>query len=162
MNWSINIFWTTIFVPVPTNALSSHLYLQKWIMIPRATTVFWELFCYQKYNMFGLIKVPTMAYRPITAVSMGSGGSVLFCDITMTKVIQIVVYIHNIIIVHSALPVSVWSLSAAKILLRHTWYRRPSSWLSLDIFGKFPSRILLILTFFSPFFSNVLCLQENC
>lgn len=28
--------------------------------------------------MFGLTKVPTMAYRPITAMSIGSGGSVLF------------------------------------------------------------------------------------
>lgn len=28
--------------------------------------------------MFGLIIVPTMAYRPITAMSIGSGGSVLF------------------------------------------------------------------------------------
>lgn len=33
---------------------------------------------YQKYKMFGLIKVPTMAYRPNTSVSIGSGGSVLF------------------------------------------------------------------------------------
>lgn len=45
--------------------------------------------------MFGLINVPIMAYRPITAVSMGSGGSVLFYDIIMTKEIKIVVHILN-------------------------------------------------------------------
>lgn len=33
---------------------------------------------YQKYKMFGLTKVPTMAYRPNTSMSIGSCGSVLF------------------------------------------------------------------------------------
>lgn len=36
---------------------------------------------YQKYKMFGQIKVPTIAYLPNTSVSIGSGGSVLFCKI---------------------------------------------------------------------------------
>jgi len=35
---------------------------------------------YQKYKMFGLIKVPTMAYRPNTSMSIGSCGSVLFYE----------------------------------------------------------------------------------
>lgn len=58
-----------------------------------------------------------------------------------------------LITVHSILPISVWSIFAAKIPLRHTSYRRQSSWLSLDIFGKSLSPTWLFLTFcvFFPF-----------
>lgn len=35
--------------------------------------------------MFGLIKVPTIAYRPNTSVSIGSGGSVLLYKNQMFK-----------------------------------------------------------------------------
>jgi len=45
--------------------------------------------------MLGLIKVPTMAYRPNTSVSIGSCGSVLFYE---NLYIQCLIFVNTIVL----------------------------------------------------------------